>query len=170
MITKDPDLLKKLAYMRNFGFNGPEAFAELGINGKNSEFHAAMGLANLTHINGIIEKRKCLSEYYEEKLKTVRCTFQVWNSNATRNYGYFPMICESQMMLKKWVSILQLHEIFPRRYFYPSLSKVLPYVQKNDFEITDEISRKVLCLPLYYDLSFEEVELIVRLLLRAQNN
>src|SRR5690606_35285307 len=56
IITKDADLLKKLAYIRNFGFDGPEAFAELGINGKNSEFHAAMGLANLYHITEIHDK------------------------------------------------------------------------------------------------------------------
>ena len=60
IITKDPVLLKKLAYIRNFGFDGPEAFAELGINGKNSELHAAMGLVNLNHIHEIIEKRKLL--------------------------------------------------------------------------------------------------------------
>ena len=58
IITKDPDLLRKLAFMRNFGFNGPEAFEELGINGKNSEFHAAMGLSNLEYIKSIHEKRK----------------------------------------------------------------------------------------------------------------
>src|SRR5690606_16116739 len=58
IITKDAALLKKLAYMRNFGFDGPESFAELGINGKNSEFHAAMGLANLKYVDQINRKRK----------------------------------------------------------------------------------------------------------------
>jgi dTDP-4-amino-4,6-dideoxygalactose transaminase len=170
LITKDPGLLKKLAYMRNFGFNGPEAFAELGINGKNSEFHAAMGLANLKHIDSIIEKRKVFTEHYQKKLKTIKGTFPDWNSKATKNYAYFPVILESESLLKKFIEILQLHEIFPRRYFYPSLSKVLPYVEKKDILVTDEISKKVLCLPLYHDLSLEEIELITRLLLRVQNN
>jgi dTDP-4-amino-4,6-dideoxygalactose transaminase len=57
IITKDPELLKKLAYIRNFGFDGPEKFAELGLNGKNSEFHAAMGLANLKYIAKLIFPR-----------------------------------------------------------------------------------------------------------------
>ena len=67
LVTNDPDLLKKLAFMRNFGFDGPEAFAELGINGKNSEFHAAMGLVNLNYIQDIHLKRKELSELYDNR-------------------------------------------------------------------------------------------------------
>ena len=69
LITKDPILLKKLAYIRNFGFDGPVNFAELGINGKNSEFHAAMGLANLKYIEHIHKKRKEITKRYDEKLK-----------------------------------------------------------------------------------------------------
>jgi dTDP-4-amino-4,6-dideoxygalactose transaminase len=65
-------LLKKLAFSRNFGFNGPNAFAELGINGKNSEFHAAMGLVNLNHINKIHEKRKAITFRFNKKLKNHR--------------------------------------------------------------------------------------------------
>ena len=69
IITKDSSLLKKIASMRNFGFNGPEAFNEVGINGKNSEFHAAMGLLNLNYIDKILENRKNITERYDEKLK-----------------------------------------------------------------------------------------------------
>src|SRR5690606_13603655 len=57
VVTKDPELLKKLADKRNFGFAGPEAFSELGINAKNSEVHAAMGLCNLPEVEHIIEQR-----------------------------------------------------------------------------------------------------------------
>ena len=59
VVTKDADLLKKLAYIRNFGISGFDTFAELGINGKNSEFHAAMGLANIPYIEGIWDWRTC---------------------------------------------------------------------------------------------------------------
>src|SRR5690606_26219909 len=72
IITKDPALLKKLAYIRNFGISGFDSFAELGINGKNSEFHAAMGLVNLDYINAIHEKRKFLTECYDENLKKLK--------------------------------------------------------------------------------------------------
>jgi dTDP-4-amino-4,6-dideoxygalactose transaminase len=170
LITKDARLLKKLAYTRNFGFDGPEAFAQLGINGKNSEFHAAMGLANLKYISALICKRKELTEYYCKKLKTIKGMLPKWNAKATNNYAYFPIVFETEVLMKKCLDILQLNEIFGRRYFYPSLAMVLPYLQATEMPVTDEIAKRVLCLPLYHDLSFEEIDLITRLLLRAQNN
>jgi dTDP-4-amino-4,6-dideoxygalactose transaminase len=170
IITREPELLRKLAYIRNFGFDGPEAFSELGINGKNSEFHAAMGLANLKYIDSLIERRKVLSEYYSRQLSGFRAIAPTWQCESTNNYAYFPIVCESEQLLNKCLQILNRHEIFPRRYFYPSLAKVLPYVNRTDMTITDDIARRVLCLPLYHNLSFEEIDLITRLLLRAQNN
>lgn len=170
IVTEDPELLRKLAFMRNFGFNGPEAFEGLGINGKNSEFHAAMGLVNLDYIRAIHEKRKQLTETYDKYLKRFNAKKPVWTAEATINYAYYPLVFESEELMHKSIEILRGYEIFTRRYFYPSLAKVLPYLKPVEMPITDMIAKKVLCLPLYYDLSIEEVELICRLLLRIQNN
>lgn len=170
LITKKPDLLKKLAFMRNFGFNGPEAFSELGINGKNSEFHAALGLANLKYIESIKETRKRLTERYHENLKNSKIDVPQWNSRATLNYAYYPVVFESEELTLKCFEALKLKEIFTRRYFYPSLSSVLPYLTHQDMPVTDNIAKRVLCLPLYSDLSPEEVDMICRLILRAKNN
>lgn len=170
IITKDPAILKRLAYMRNFGFDGPEAFADLGINGKNSEFHAAMGLANLKYIDEIIQKRKVLTEYYCKKLGNFNGIIPVIKENTIHNYSYMPIVFESEESLKKCLELLKINEIFPRRYFYPSLASVLPYLPKTKMPVTDELAKRVLCLPLYFDLSFEEINLITRLILRVQNN
>lgn len=170
IVTKEPDLLKKLAYMRNFGFNGPEAFAALGINGKNSEFHAAMGLVNLKYIGTIHEKRKQLTERYHEKLRNVKAVAPKWHAEATKNYAYFPIVFESEVMALKYFGALKRREVFARRYFYPSLAAVLPYLPPKKMPVTDDIARRVLCLPLYHDLSIEEVDMICRLILRKQNN
>lgn len=170
IVTKEANLLKKLAYMRNFGFDGPEAFSELGINGKNSEFHAAMGLINLKYLEEIHLKRKILTERYDINLATLKGVKPVWNSNASLNYAYYPVILESEKLLLRIKEILDTSEIFTRRYFYPSLASTLPYVTPQSFEITDDISKRVLCLPLYHDLTKEEVDLICRLILRVQNN
>jgi len=170
LFTKDADLLKKLAYMRNFGFDGPVAFAELGINGKNSEFHAAMGLLNLDYMNFIHEKRKAITNRYDQKLKTLNAVRPQWHSLSENNFSYYPIIFDSEDLMLKCVAHLQLHEIFTRRYFFPSLANTLPYVEHMDLEITDSYSRRVLCLPLYVDLTLEEVDLICRLMLRVQNN
>lgn len=170
IITKDPELLKKIAYMRNFGFDGPEAFANLGINGKNSEFHAAMGLANLKYIKDIHNMRKAICERYDEKLQNFKHLKPLWSKNATRNYAYYPVIVESEELLLKYIDVLKSNEIFVRRYFYPSLSSVLPYVETIEMPVTDDVARRIMCLPLFHDLTLEEVDLICRLLLRIQNN
>ena len=92
MVTNNKVLLEKMAYMRNFGHDGPEAFQGLGINGKNSEFHAAMGLANYPHIESIIEKRRSLTEKYDELLNDLSVSKPVWNNKGTKNYAYYPLI------------------------------------------------------------------------------
>jgi len=170
IITKDAVLLKKLAYIRNFGFDGPEAFAELGLNGKNSEFHAAMGLANLEYIETIHNSRKIIAERYDEKLKNLKAKKQLWQENASLNYSYYPLVFESEELMLRCIEKLKTNEIFTRRYFYPSLANSLPYLKPKNLEVIDETANKVLCLPFYHDLAIEEVDLICRLLLRTQNN
>ncbi|WP_262150670.1 DegT/DnrJ/EryC1/StrS family aminotransferase [Chryseobacterium foetidum] len=170
IITKDPDMLKKLAYIRNFGISGYDTFAELGLNGKNSEFHAAMGLANLKYIEKIHQKRKELSLRYDSNLKTLKARRPIWSLQSENNHSYYPVIFETEALMLECMSQLLHNEIFSRRYFYPSLASTLPYIEKRALVTTDSISSKVLCLPLFYDLTFEEVDLICRLLLRTQNN
>lgn len=170
LITKNTDLLKKLAYIRNFGISGFDSFAELGLNGKNSEFHAAMGLVNLKYINQIHEKRKALAKLYDEKLKNLKSVKQLWHSNSEDNYAYYAIVLESEELLLRLKAEMDKFEVFTRRYFYPSLASALPYLPKLELPITEDISKRVLCLPLYYDLTFEEVEFITRLMLRIQNN
>ncbi len=170
IVTNNSDILKKLAFIRNFGFDGPEAFAELGMNGKNSEFHAAMGLANLPYINDIHLMRKKLTEAYDLNLANLKARKPVWHKDSCLNYAYYPLIFESEESMLKIKVFLEKNEVFSRRYFYPSLSSVLPYLEPTEMPITEEISKKILCLPLYFDLTIAEVELISRMCLRVQNN
>lgn len=170
IITKDPYLLKRLAYIRNFGISGYDTFSELGINGKNSEFHAAMGLVNLNYIKKIHECRKVLVSRYDEKLKNLKSYRPFWYKDSEQNFAYYCVVLESEELLLKIKLVLDENEIFTRRYFYPSLASALPYIEAKDFVITDDVSKRVLCLPLYYDLTLEEIDLICRLILRVQNN
>ena len=170
VITKEPKLLKEMAHMRNFGHSGPEQFYNLGINGKNSEFHAAMGLANLNYIQAIHDKRKLLTDRYDKKLKTFKAIKPLWHKASKENYAYYPIVIDNEELLLKCIDLLKLNEIFGRRYFYPSLSYSLPYLESKPFKWTDDISKRIFCLPLYFNLTLEEVDMICRLLLRAQNN
>ena len=170
VMTNDPDLLKKMSFMRNFGHDGYEAFNGVGINGKNSEFHAAMGLANLNYIEDILLCRKKLSEYYDKALNGVkRQTIQVI-PDTVYNHAYYPLILPSEEVVAKVIEELNRNLIFPRRYFYPSLDN-LPYLEKrDDLLVSNDISKRILCLPLYHSLTTEEIDFIARLILRVQNN
>lgn len=170
LFTQNPDLLKKLSLIRNFGISDYDSFSELGINGKNSEFHAAMGLANLKYVTSILEKRKILAIQYTRLLSNLKAYIPEWHLDSENNNAYYPVILESEELLLKIKSELDKNEIFTRRYFYPSLAEALPYVEKQNLEISHDISKRVLCLPLFYDLTLEEVHFICRLILRVQNN
>lgn len=168
VFTKDADLLKKMAAMRNFGHNGPEDFSELGINGKNCEFHAAMGLCNLKYVDEILKKRKQLSFYYLEKLAPLKASFPKHNHDGEGNYAYFPVLFNSAVLMNKCLSALATEKIYCRRYFYPSLS-TLPYVQKTIMPECDKIVERIMCLPLYHALTFADLDLITRIILRVQH-
>jgi dTDP-4-amino-4,6-dideoxygalactose transaminase len=168
--ANDAELLKQMAYLRNFGHDGPERFAELGVNGKNSEFHAAMGLANFPHIQNIIANRKKLSSYYDNFLKNFKAAKPLIGSNVDYNFAYYPLIFNSPELLAKVLDTLNHNWIYPRRYFYPSL-ETLPYVTaKPSCTVAADVASKALCLPLFDTLSKEEVDMICRIMLRAQNN
>lgn len=169
IFTQCPELLKKIAYMRNFGHNGPENFQGLGINGKNCEFHAAMGLTNLNYVSSILSKRKELYNFYTSKLENLNVSIPEILKGAEPNYSYYPIVFETEEKLLKSVEQLGLNWIYPRRYFYPPLSS-LSYVLKGDTPIANSISTRVLCLPMYQDLTIEEANMACRILLRTQNN
>lgn len=171
IVTNSAELTKKMAYMRNFGISGYESFSELGINGKNSEFHAGMGILNLKYIDDILEKRKLLCERYDSFLKkSSRIQFVKWNNNSIPNYAYYTILFENENILLDIVKELEMRKVATRRYFYPSLSTALPYLTPQLCPVADEISKRVLCLPLYYDLDNEVVNMICRLILRYLNN
>ncbi|MDQ3396124.1 MAG: DegT/DnrJ/EryC1/StrS family aminotransferase [Bacteroidota bacterium] len=169
IVTHDPVIAKEIAHMRNFGYNGPEKFFGVGINGKNSEFHAAMGLCNLKYVNQILERRQQLSEEYNRMLKSLKVGKPFLNPEAGFNYAYYPVLFDNEEIVKKMSNALHGVYVYPRRYFYPSL-ETLNYVKPNqEVKVSSEISTKILCLPLYHDLSMEEVKMICRAILRAQN-
>ena len=164
LVTKCSELIEKIFYMRNFGHNGPESFKSLGINGKNSELHAAIGIINLNYIKSIREKRKKISERYNYNLKSLNLNFPRWHENANKNYAYYPILFKNESNLLDVVNELTDNNIYARRYFYPSLDMALPYVNNQNLVISKEISKRVLCLPLYYQLSINQVDLISRII------
>lgn len=160
------DILKIMSQLRNFGHLSPTELGPAGINGKNSELHAAFGLANLANIDDLLGKRRRVCEWYDAALKVANLKFPVWLDGASRNHAYYPVIFESEAVLLKTMSVLQNHNVYPRRYFYPSLSK-LNYVPAATTPVSDDVSSRILCLPLYHSLGKEEVDMISRLIVRT---
>ncbi|TPG24548.1 DegT/DnrJ/EryC1/StrS family aminotransferase [Variovorax guangxiensis] len=166
--TPRPELLRRMAQLRNFGHVNATEFDVPGINGKNSEFHAAMGLCNLPHVHGIVAQRQKLYARYKENLADSDGDFQFQEVPARTEYNcaYFPVVFMSEQVLLKITETLNLHNVAPRRYFYPALSK-LPYISGQDMPVAESIAQRILCLPMYNSLSIEEVDMICRLIKRV---
>lgn len=154
-ITKDDEISKKLELIKKFGHQGDEHIC-LGINGKQSEFNAAMGLANFPYINDIIGKRKQICELYDELLSGI-VKRPKEQDNLEYNYAYYPVLFKNEEELLKVFEKLNAEGIYPRRYFYPSLNK-LPYLESyQSCPISEDICSRIACLPLYPTLSNNEV-------------
>jgi len=164
VFTRDHVLRRRMSLMRNFGHAGFEAFDGVGINGKNSEFHAAMGLANLSHIDEILRIRRQQYAVYRKRLSRLPLQLQTMQQDAQWNFSYFPIVLDDQETMLRVKQLLESHEIYPRRYFYPSLA-TLDYVDTPELpELAISISERILCLPMYHALDQTDQNKICELL------
>jgi dTDP-4-amino-4,6-dideoxygalactose transaminase len=163
MFTKDADLQHKLFYSHNFGHKTALTFYGLGINGKMSELQAAMGLAVLPNMQQIISERKKVVNYYNSNLNLSKLQVIQIRENTYWNYSYYPVIFNSEEQLLNVQKILNDNQIFPRRYFYPSLNTI-EYTKGKIMPISESIASIIMCLPLYVGLSTVELEKITILI------
>ncbi|CDM68823.1 DegT/DnrJ/EryC1/StrS aminotransferase [Clostridium bornimense] len=162
LIINDDELYKRAKLMINFGIQGPEDIQCLGINAKMNEFQAVMGLSILDNINELIEERKEIYEYYVNKLSCVEgVALQKIHDCLHYNYSYFSIVFISEKILLKVMEELNKNEIYPRRYFYPSLNKLSYLNKKDQCPISEKISERILCLPIYPGITTKEQELII---------
>lgn len=153
---------KKATALRNFGMVERDQYDLIGSNAKMNEFSAAMGLCNLRHINEEIEKRKkVVLEYISNLYGIDGISVLESNDDVENNFSYFPVVIEKDR--DEVVKRLSENNIFARKYFYPLTSEFECYSQlSKEYKtpIAKEIANKVLCLPLYADLSLEDVNRI----------
>lgn len=157
--TQDPDLLKKITLFHSFGHIGDEYYTE-GINGKNSEFHAAMGLCNLPKLQQLIASRKESSELYSDLLNQSKIFRPTIPAETEYNYAYYPVVFESEEILLKVKNKLSENQINSRRYFFPSLNKLHYLEHSNPCPISEDIANRVLCLPLYFSIEHSTIKTI----------
>jgi dTDP-4-amino-4,6-dideoxygalactose transaminase len=159
----DKKLYDKIYYSHNFGHDGPVNFHGLGINAKISELQSAMGLAVLNHIDEIFSKRKKIVDIYNEQLDFSKLDKIKIRANTVWNYSYYPVIFDTEENLLRTMKKLNDNNIFPRRYFYPSLNTI-NYVEGESMSVSESISSRVLCLPLFKDLLEDELKLIIKII------
>lgn len=161
--TKDDNLAEKLRRIRFFGFENHSDIVEDGTNGKMTEVHAAIGIANLKYLDRALEDRKKKYILYKENLQGIPgIKFQKIKHDC--NYSYFPVIFDSEETLLKVMHKLHENEIYPRRYFYPSLNTFTKEFPQVSMPISEDISKRILCLPLYYNLSETSISEICSLI------
>jgi dTDP-4-amino-4,6-dideoxygalactose transaminase/glycosyltransferase involved in cell wall biosynthesis len=165
IITNDDALAKQIALYRSFGHIGDDYYS-VGVNGKNSEIHAAMGLSVLPHVSHIKQLRKKIFDLYDLLLKDSGLTNLKRYKAVTYNYVYYPVVFKSETELLAVKKALEEKEIFSRRYFYPSLNK-LPFLNGEICPISEYVAQRVLCLPLYHDLSLKKVREICSIILKT---
>ena len=162
VFCKSPELFHQIYYSHNFGHNGPLAFHGLGVNGKISELQAAMGLAVLPYMESIFNGRREAVEMYRKLLnpKTQRLKLR---EASDWNYSYYPILFENEELLLEAEGRLKANDILARRYFYPSLN-TLSYISPTNMPVSEDISKRIVCLPLYVgleELSIEKICILI---------
>ena len=168
LFAKDTKLQHQLFYSHNFGHDGPLAFHGLGINGKISELQAAMGLAVLPHMETILHDRKGVVDFYNQNLDLAQVQTLKIRENTQWNYSYYPIILKDEATLLRMQKALNEEQIFPRRYFYPSLNTI-NYIEKISMPVSESIAARILCLPLYKELIERDIFKICSIINKANN-
>ncbi|REE83100.1 dTDP-4-amino-4,6-dideoxygalactose transaminase [Lutibacter oceani] len=150
-------------YSHNFGHKSATEFYGMGINGKLSELQAAMGLSVLPYMHKILKGRKRVVAYYNKNLDFSKLEKIKLRADTSWNYSYYPIIFKTEAALLKVQKALNESQIFPRRYFYPSLN-TLNYSGKQKMPISESIAARIVCLPLFKNLNETDLKLIVKLI------
>ncbi len=160
IITDNDDTARRLLLYRQFGHIGDDYFS-VGINAKNSEFHAAMGVVNLRYTPQILQRRRLLFHLYKsEFLETPLQLVVTDDATTVYNHSYFPVVFETAAQCSRVIEALKAHGIIPRRYFYPSLSTLEFLTKTQHTPLSDDIAMRVVCLPLFHELEEADVHRI----------
>ncbi|MEL7588550.1 MAG: DegT/DnrJ/EryC1/StrS family aminotransferase [Prolixibacteraceae bacterium] len=173
IVSPDEKTKKRIDYLKNFGFAGETTVIEPGINAKMNEIQAAYGLLQLKHIDGYIAKRRRVAEGYRARLKGIPGIRYMDDTPGVRhNYSYFPILVDRDeygMSRDELYEKLKRNQIMGRRYFYPLISQFptyrgLPSAQPENLPVAENVSRRVICLPMYPDLTEKEIEEITEVI------
>lgn len=162
VVCKEEVVAQRAFLMSKFGHIGEDEYLDIGINAKMSELHAAMGLAVLPSVPEIIAARRERSAWYDELLGGLNLQRPKAVVGLEYNYAYYPVVFATPEAMMVARAALQAQEIFPRRYFYPSLNTLsfLPEALRRPCPVSESTAQCVLTLPLHSSLARQDVERI----------
>jgi dTDP-4-amino-4,6-dideoxygalactose transaminase len=172
IVCPDGKTKQRIDHLKNFGYVDEVTVVAPGINGKMSEFSAALGLVQLKWIDRALARRKEIDAIYRERLKGVR-GIHYFSSGGEKvaNHAYFPILVRPEYPLSRDALYQKMREshIYARRYFYPLISdfpmyRGLPSAAQSNLPVAAKAANEVICLPIYPALSNEQVESVVGIL------
>lgn len=162
--SQDDDIIAKLKELRFFGHNEDKSIVSDGCNGKMTEIHAALGLANLRYYDQVLQRRKeIFGQYYNGLCGFTQIRFQKF-TEGSYNYSYMPIVFESEELALKVEKTLNENDIFPRRYFYPSLDTLDYFGIPNNCYKSQDIASRILCLPSHNWLTDSDMSKIIKMI------
>jgi dTDP-4-amino-4,6-dideoxygalactose transaminase len=172
IVCPDAKTKQRVDHLKNFGFVDETIVVAPGINGKMSEFNAALGLLQLKGIDEALRRRKAIDAQYRDGLadvKGIHCLSDAGEKVA--NYAYFPILVRPEYPLNREALYQKLrgNGIYARRYFYPLISdfpmyRGLPSAAQSNLPVATKAASEVICLPIYPALSNEQVGAVIDLL------
>ena len=171
IICHDKETKSKIDCLKNFGFTGETSVVFPGINAKMNELQAAYGILQLKEVDNNIQKRKNIADHYRKNLSKIEgINFLNDLPNIKHNYSYFPILVDNDKYSRdNLYEKLKKHEIYSRRYFYPLISHFSPYKAYDSSDpsklpIAEKTAKEVICLPIYPDLTLEQVDYICKII------
>ena len=156
----------KVKSLRFFGFDDNKNVVLDGTNAKMTEVHAALGLVNLKGFRRTLNNRRKINDIYRNELyKCKNISFQEINEGS--NCSSFPIILENEVICLRIIKLLSNNNIFPNRYFYPSLNKIKILSPSQKCSTSESISKRILCLPSHDSVSIEDVVFVANLISNA---
>lgn len=171
IVSPDAKAKQHIDHLKNFGFVNETTVVATGINGKMSEFNAALGLLQLQHVDQAIARRRAIDRQYRQHLSGIAgLRLLAATADATCNHSYMPLLVEPEFPVSRdavyeW---LRAHGVMARRYFHPLISdfpmyRHLPSADRARLPVAAAASAGVLCLPIYPSLADEDVARIAEL-------
>ena len=173
IISNDEVTKRRIDFLKNFGFANETTVVAPGINAKMNEFQAALGVLQLKYIDQSIQRRKQIAELYRNHLRGLSgVSFFEDIPDVLQNYAYFPILIDKNLLGKSRDEVydaLKKQNILARRYFYPLISQFPTYkglesAQPGNLPVAEDVTRKVLCLPIYPELRESEANKIVEII------